>query len=499
MIWWSAAFNLQLAMALPLISCFGIRLLKNAPNMREAVSLSTAAGVVMLIYHLYDNVASTTNLKLNWFELLPGLSLSFTVDPLGLLFALVSSFLWLVTCIYSIGYMRARQEQQQTRFYQCFALAMASVLGIAFAANLFTLYVYYELLTLATFPLVAHAGHEKARRGGQLYLAILLVTSILFFLPAIVATWLISGSLDFTPQGLLNQTLVSTHAAIVIPLTLLLPLFVFGIGKAAIFPFHGWLPAAMVAPTPVSALLHAVAVVNAGVYTVLKICLFIFGLDLVNRLASSQFMLYLAGFSVLLSSIMALYQDNLKKRLAYSTISQLGYVLIGALLANNAGIIGAAMHMAMHAFAKITLFFCAGAILVASNKTKVSELHGLGRQMPMTMLAFLIGSLSIIGLPPTAGMWSKWFLLQGALMAEQWLLIIVLALSSVMNLFYLLSIPIRAFWPDPERTSADELRVNEPFSMRLAIAICAAGCVLLFFYPQPLYQLAATIITSAGP
>ncbi len=278
----------------------------------------------------------------------------------------------------------------------------------------------------------------------------------------------------------------------------ILVLFVFGIGKAAIMPFHKWLPAAMVAPTPVSALLHAVAVVKAGVFAIIKVCLFIFGLDLLAVLPSTQFLLYLAGFTVLMASLIAMRQDNLKARLAYSTVSQLGYITIGALLATSAGIIGSSMHIAMHAFGKITLFFCAGAILVAARKSKISEMHGLGWKMPITMTAFFIGSLSIIGVPPTGGTWSKWFLLVGTLDSGQLILMGILMISSLLNIAYLIPIPYRAFVPK-EKMSRAGVSINEaPLASLMALSLTAIICLILFVYPQPLYELVSSIMNFTG-
>ena len=258
-------------------------------------------------------------------------------------------------------------------------------------------------------------------------------------------------------------------------------------------PFHRWLPAAMVAPTPVSALLHAVAVVKGGVFAILKVCIYVFGIDLVATLPTSQLLLYLAGFSILVASFIAMRQDNLKKRLAYSTVSQLGYITVGALLANKAGIIGSAMHMAIHGFGKITLFFCAGAVLVVSGRTKISEITGIGRQMPITMGAFFIASLSVIGLPPTAGLWSKWFLLQATLQAQEWWLLIVLLLSSLLNIFYLLPVALNAFFADTKHAEVSTGQLEAPLPILIAIVTCASACILLFIFPQPLYELATSI------
>jgi multicomponent Na+:H+ antiporter subunit D len=378
-------------------------------------------------------------------------------------------------------------------------------MGLAFSANLFTLIIFYEVITLSTYPLVTHAGTEKAKKGGRIYLGILLSTSIVFFLLAIVSTWIVAGTLDFKLGGIFADDVDKVIASI------LLVLFIFGIGKAAIMPFHRWLPAAMVAPTPVSSLLHAVAVVKAGVFTVLKVCIFIFGLDLLAELPSTQFLLYLAGASVLLASLIAMRQDNLKARLAYSTVSQLGYITIGALLATSSGVIGSSMHIAMHAFGKITLFFCAGAILVTLHKSKISEMRGIGLQMPITMIAFFIASLSIIGVPPTGGTWSKWYLMMGTIETEQFVLMVILMLSSLLNIAYLLPIPFHAFFPKlisfktsdklssttnvtEEKLPSFEIK-EAPLPSLIAIVVTTLGCLTLFIYPQPLFDLASAILT----
>lgn len=479
---------LLLSMVLPLLAVFGIIALARRPNLREAVSLGTSVIVIGLVFHLYNQFKSGVSVELSLFEILPGFALAFKLEALGMLFALVATSLWLVTIIYAIGYMRAHHEENQTRFYACFAIAIGSVLGVAYSANLFTLFVFYEVLTLSTYPLVTHAGTAEAKRGGRIYLGILLSTSIAFFLFAIIGTAVVAGTLEFTPGGIFPA---GTSIALA---SLLLLLFVFGVGKAAIMPFHRWLPAAMVAPTPVSALLHAVAVVKAGVFTLLKIAVFIFGLDFMNSLPSTDILLYLAGASVLIASLIAMRQDNLKKRLAYSTISQLSYITAGALLATQTGIIGGAMHIAMHAFGKITLFFCAGAILVSLHKTRVSELRGIAWQMPITMLAFLIGTISIIGLPPAGGTWSKWYLLTAALDADHIVIMAVLMVSSLLNIVYLLPIPILAFMPVAKEGELRPPVQEAPWPSLLAISFTALMCLVLFVYPQPLFELASAIV-----
>ena len=488
----SSETMLLLTILVPLAAVIGIVAAGRYPNLREAVSLSAALVLIYLTYNLYRLTESGLTVSWEGLQILPGLALFFNIEPLGLMFSLIGSFLWLITTLYAIGYMRGHQEENQTRFYVCFAIAISSVMGIAYAGNLFTLFIFYEILTLSTYPLVTHAGTEKAKLGGRVYLGILLTTSILFLLLAIIGTWYTAGTVDFRAGGVFDQS--QKFAAAV-----LLPLYIFGIGKAAIMPFHRWLPAAMVAPTPVSALLHAVAVVKAGVFSVLKVCTYIFGFDLLGQLPTTEFLLYLAGASVIIASLVAMRQDNLKARLAYSTVSQLSYITVGALLANSAGALGGAMHIGMHAFGKITLFFCAGAIMVASHKTEISDMHGLGRRMPVTMAAFFIGSLSIIGLPPGGGTWSKWYLMIATIEADKLILMVVLMASSLLNIAYLLPIPIKGFlYPDPDAQGAGKKIREAPLPSLIALSLTALGCIVLFVYPQPLYVLATHFLEAAG-
>jgi multicomponent Na+:H+ antiporter subunit D len=483
---------LVLAVMIPLGAVFGIVALGHSPNLREGVSLTASLVLICITVSLYKLTDMGVAVSWEGLQILPGLTLFFNIEPLGMLFSLIASFLWLLTTVYSIGYMRGHQEQNQTRFYVCFAIAISSAMGISYAGNLFTLFIFYEILTLSTYPLVTHAGTEKAKLGGRVYLGILLTTSILFLLLAIIGTWYIAGTIDFQAGGVFDQR--HTFAAAV-----LLPLYVFGIGKAAIMPFHRWLPAAMVAPTPVSALLHAVAVVKAGVFSVLKVSTYVFGFDMLSRLPTTEFLLYLAGASVLIASLVAMKQDNLKARLAYSTVSQLSYITVGALLANSAGALGGAMHIGMHAFGKITLFFCAGAIMVASHKTEISDMHGLGRRMPVTMAAFFVGSLSIIGLPPCGGTWSKWYLMIGTIETDKLVLMVVLMASSLLNIAYLLPIPIKGFlYPDPDAGDGLSPVREAPLPSLVALSLTAVGCIVLFIYPQPLYELGTHFLEAAG-
>ena len=430
-----------------------------------------------------------------------GLSLSFEVEPLGALFALIASGLWIVNSVYSIGYMRGHGEEHQTRFYMCFAIAIGSAMGIAFAANLFTLFVFYEVLTLSTFPLVTHYGDEKARNGGRIYLGVLMATSIGLLLPAIVWTYAIAETTEFTVGGIF-----AAHSEAVAPITgVLLGLYVFGIGKAALMPAHPWLPNAMVAPTPVSAFLHAVAVVKAGVFSVLKIIIYIFGIDFLADSGANIPFMWVAAGSILLASAIAMHKDNLKARLAYSTVSQLSYVTLGALLATSMGVMGGATQIAAHALGKMTLFMCAGAVYVAAHKSNISDMRGLGRTMPFTFGLFFLGAMSIIGLPPMAGSWPKFFLMLGAADAGQLAIIAVLMISSILNVVYLLSIPVQAFYMNPAEDGAKPQGAGgkaiewgnlkeAPLLCLLPPAFTAAGAFILFFFSGDLYNFLTPLI-----
>ena len=477
---------LLLIVLTPLVGAVLIVITGNRPNLRETVSVATGLLLLAEVASLAPEVLAGETPGLLLAIPVPGVPLALQVEPLGLLFALIASSLWIVTTIYAIGYMRGHNEAHQTRFYAFFAIAIGATMGIALAQNLFTLFLFYELLTLSTYPLVTHAGTLEARRGGRVYLGILMGTSMGFLLLAVIWTWQLTGTTGFKLGGIL------AGQASPLVIGVLYALFAFGIGKAALMPFHRWLPAAMVAPTPVSALLHAVAVVKAGVFAILKVTVYIFGIDLVGGSAASTALIWVAALTIIGASLVALYQDNLKRRLAYSTISQLSYVVLGALLANAASISGAAVHIATHAAGKITLFFCAGAILVATHKTEISEMNGLGRQMPITMGAFLLASISITGLPPMGGLWGKWYLALGALDAGYGMLVGVLMLSTLLNIAYLLPIPIRAFFRG-NRSTATGI-TEAPVACLIAIGVTTTICLVLFFYPAPILQLVGPLV-----
>jgi multicomponent Na+:H+ antiporter subunit D len=487
----SASTLLVVTLLLPLLGAGGIIAARSYPNVREGVTLVTASLVAMLVVVIANRFLQGEEFSLSIAEPIPGIRIAFKIEALGMLFALVAGLLWIVTSIYAIGYMRSHNEKHQTRFYAAFAVAISCTLGVAFSANLFTLFLFYELLSLSTYPLVTHTGTTAAKKAGRIYLGILLGTSIGLLLLAILITWFVSGSVTFQQGGVLAGKLDPAWGG------LLYALFLFGIGKAALMPVHRWLPAAMVAPTPVSALLHAVAVVKAGVFTLLKVTIYIFGSDYILGNDVTGVLIWVAAATILFASLIAMTKDNLKARLAYSTISQLSYIALGAMLASKSGLIGASMHIAMHAFAKISLFFAAGAILVVTHKKLISEMNGLGRAMPVTFGVFLIGTLSIIGLPLFGGMWSKWYLGLGAVETGQLLLLGVLMLSSLLNIAYLLPIPVRAFLSKPAGGKHySEIR-EAPKSILLAMMITSVTCILLFFYPDPFYQLAS--MAAGGP
>jgi len=479
----------QLIAAALLVPAVGAALIAAAgrwPNLRETVTLATSVLLFAAVLGLLPGVLDGERPQLILLEMFPGIAIAFRVEPLGMLFALVASGLWIVNSVYSIGYMRGNDEPHQTRFYVCFALALVATMGVALASNLLTLFLFYELLTLVTWPLVTHHGDEKARSGGRVYLGVLLGTSMGLLLPAIIATWALAGTLEFTPGGILRDAGLSGAA-----LGGLLAVYLFGIGKAALMPVHRWLPAAMVAPTPVSALLHAVAVVKAGVFTVVKVVVYVFGVDTLSGVGAADWLPAVAGFTILAASIVALRADNLKRRLAYSTVSQLSYVVLATSLLAPLSVAAAALHIATHAVGKITLFFAAGAIYTASHKSEVSQLDGIGRRMPWTMGAFAIGALSLIGIPPAAGFLSKWLMFQGAAIEGHWMVFAVLGLSTILNAAYFLPIVHAAFLREPR--PGDPAHGEAPWTMVAAMSVTAAATLVLPFVASVPLGLARSV------
>ena len=484
--------EILIPLLLPLVTAALIQILGRfaSPNIRDGAHTLMAIVTFYFVLQLIDPVMNGEQPTFFVAEMFPELWISFKVEPLGLMFALVASGLWIPTSVYAFGYMRGHHEDNQTRFFTCFALAIGFALGVAFSANLLTLFCYYEALTFSTYPLVTHHQDAEGRRAGRIYMGILVTTSVCFLLTGIVSVMVMTGTLEFTPGGVFTGGEYETWQ-----ISLLLALFAFGTAKAALFPFHKWLPNAMVAPTPVSALLHAVAVVKAGVFTVLKVVIYVFGLDFLSKLGANDWLMVVAGFTILFSSTVALFKDNLKARLAYSTISQLAYIVLGAAFATKTAAIGAAMHIVMHAVGKITLFFCAGAIYVGAHKKYVSQMDGLGHKMPFTMGAFTIASFSIIGVPPFGGMWSKWFLGLGALEGGSWVFMSIYMISSLLSIGYLMPIVGRAYFRKPAEKDAD---LHEaPWMCVLPPCLTAIGCGLLFLFPEGLYDLLSLMFVEA--
>lgn len=476
----------------PFVGAAAIALAGDRDRLRDALGWITALAFFAGVSAQVGPVLAGAGREQHVWTLMPGLDIAFAVEPLGLIFALVAATLWLVATLYAQCYMKALGYKHLGRFFACYAIALGAAAGVAFSANLLTLFVFYEVLSLSTYPLVAHSGTSKARDGARIYLGYLLTTSIGLLLVAVLWVWHAAGTLEFTPGGIIAGNVDPVW------IPLLAGLFMFGIGKAALMPVHRWLPAAMVAPAPVSALLHAVAVVKAGVFSVLKVAVFVFGTDTLVTTGAGLWVSWVAAFTIVAASLIALRLEDLKARLAYSTISQLNYIVLGAMVATPLAVIGAAMHIATHAVAKITLFFGAGAIQVAHDRKKVAELDGLGRAMPITFGTFALATLSIIGLPLFGGAWSKWYLVLGSLEAHQWVLVGALMASSLLNILYLLVIPIRAFFARPADGVPGHY-AEAPWPMLAAMLITATGCVLLFFWPDPLYRVASMLVAGGAP
>ncbi|QGY41661.1 monovalent cation/H+ antiporter subunit D family protein [Pseudodesulfovibrio cashew] len=494
--------RILLPVVITLLAPLFVWLCRKDENRREAVSFIAAALT-------FGSVVSMAPAVLNghvWYyevtTLLPGITIAFAADGLSMVFGLIAPFLWFFVTSYNIGYMRGLNEHAQTRYYVCFAVAIFGAVGVALSANVFTLYLFYEIITVFTYPLVYHHEDADAKIGARKYIVYLMGTSKLFLLPAMVLTYVLVGNLDFhladIVNGMFTPDVVAAHPRLV---ALTYWLYIFGIGKAALMPFHNWLPSAMVAPTPVSALLHAVAVVKAGVFCVCRIILSGFGTKVAGALTMSQIYIgspgtilgdtciahgtaYIAGFTLVVASFIALTKDDIKARLAYSTVAQLSYVVVGVTMLVDSAVQGGVMHIAHHAFSKITLFMAAGAIYVATHLKKISLMDGLGRRMPWTFGAFGIASLSMIGMPPVCGFVSKWYLINGTLDSNQWPLLVMLLLSTALNAGYFVPILYRAFFKTPSE-EANIGQYNEA-SKTMVVPLCITATISVFLglYPQ---------------
>jgi multicomponent Na+:H+ antiporter subunit D len=485
--------NLLLAVMIPLFGSLVVMILgKKNPNLREFVSSAASILLLIIVLSFIPALKEGKTLVYTVFKLLPGLSITLRADGFSMIFAMVASSLWTIAVFYSMGYMRGLKEHAQTRFNACFALAIFGAIGVALSDNLFTMYLFYEIVSVCTYPLVAHHQDDEGYEGGKKYVIYLTTTAKLFLLPAMILIYVLAGTLDFPHNintGIIPASVVDARHLLVIMLYIFC---IFGFAKNGVMPFHHWLPGAMVAPTPVSALLHAVAVVKVGVFCTTRTMLYVFGLDTMNMLNLGIPTAYFVGFTILMASIIALSKDNLKARLAYSTVSQLSYIILGVALLTPHSIDGGLIHIVNHAFAKITLFFCAGAIYVAAHKKNISEMSGLGRTMPFTFGAFAVASLSMIGAPPVAGFVSKWYLLVGSMEAHQVGILLILIASTVLNVGYFAPVTYRAFFGKSPEGAAVGIQ-EAPLSMLIPILIAVTISVIIGIYPNFMMQFVEAV------
>jgi multicomponent Na+:H+ antiporter subunit D len=451
------------------------------PNLREFWSVAGAVLTFISVMAMVPAIWQGNRIVYTLSTIAPGISLNFRVDALSLIFGIVSSFLWIFASFYNIGYMRSLNEHAQTRYYTCFAAAILGAQGVSYSGGLFSLYLFYEIISLFTYPLVAHHQDEEGYAGGKKYLVYLMGTSKGLLLPAVILTYIMTGTLNFADD---IRTGVFPATADHLWITVTYVLFIGGFAKAAIMPLHNWLPSAMVAPTPVSALLHAVAVVKAGVFCISRVMLSTFGTNILQDLGIGLVTAYFVSFTILAASIIALTKDDLKARLAYSTVSQLSYIILGVALLDNTGVLGGIIHIVNHGFSKITLFFCAGAIYVAHHKKKISDMAGIGYAMPFTMGAFALASLSMIGAPPVAGFVTKWYLLNGALEIRNIPIVIVLLVSTILNAGYFVPITIRAFFEGKkERWSRKDIH-EAPLTMVVPLVLASLISLAIGMFPD---------------
>ncbi len=506
----SIAYRPVWALICPAIVALLILFSGKRPNLRESWTLLGSAALCYIVLSMTPIVLEHGPIQFSWFDLFPNVEFAFKVDALGLIFATTSSCLWILVSVYSIGYMRSLKEHAQTRYYFSFALALAGAVGVALAANLVTMFIFYEILTISTYPLVAHEESPQALSAGHKYLAYLLTGGV-FFLIGILMTYSLVGTTDFSYQGILKPALNSTST---ITLQIVFFCFLLGFAKAAWMPVHAWLPSAMVAPTPVSALLHAVAVVKAGVFGIIRVVCHIYGIDLMHTLGLGMSLAAVAAFTIIVANIFAIGQNNLKRMLAYSTINQLSFIILGVALLSPMAVTGAMLHIPFHGFMKITLFLCAGAIAAITGKKTISELAGIGRVLPITLGAFLIGAFGMCGAPPLAGFISKWHIGLGAVESGALFFLLIILVGSLLDVVYFFPVIRTAFFgkmPQDETLAnegdekvdlyAGKKRVLENrraiyLLMIVPLAITAIFSILLCLFPNTLsiYDLAQTAV-----
>ncbi len=420
---------------------------ERAAGWRTALNLGAAATKVALVGWLSWKVSRGVIYEIR-FTVLPGLEFKLQADPLAVLFIALSAVLWLITTVYAVGYLE--KGPHRSRFFGFFSLCVAATTGVALSGNLFTFLIFYELLTLATYPLVVHRGTAEALRAGRIYLIYTLCGGLVLLFGTLWL-WVLAGTTDFVPRGVLADVVVESP----VQAQVLFVVLIAGLGvKAALVPFHAWLPIAMVAPAPVSALLHAVAVVKAGAFGIMRVVYEVFGIDTAQTLGVTTPLLAFAAVTILYGSVRALMEDDLKRRLAFSTVSQVSYITLGVALASPIAAIGALAHLIHQGLMKITMFLAAGNLAEGLGVKSVSQMDGVGRKMPGTMLAFTLAVLAMIGLPPLAGFVSKWYLASGSLGAGQPWVIALLLGSSLLNALYFLPIVHRAWFGVPAAPAA---------------------------------------------
>ncbi len=454
----------------------------NKKNRNTYIACCIIFNFILTVYIMHLDI----NMNLEILKINEFINICLKIDKLGVLFSLLASTLWIFTTFYSMEYME--HEKNEKRFFTFFIITLGVTIGIAFSANLFTLYVFYEMLTLATFPLVIHSGSEDAFKSGKKYL-IYSFGGATFVLLGIILLYNITPDLSFTAGGILNGS-VSGNEKMILVIYILMFLG-FGV-KAAVVPFHSWLPAAMVAPTPVSSLLHAVAVVKSGVFSIIRVSYFIFGAEVMRSVNAHIYSSIFVVITILMGSFLAIHHDNLKKRLAYSTISQLGYIILGVLMLNENALIGGILHLVNHALIKIVLFFCAGAIYTKKHIKNISDMKGIGKEMPITMWCFSIACISLIGIPPTNGFVSKWYLAIGGLNANKIMFPIILLLSAFLTSIYLLPIIVTAFF---EKNDDVEIQNNDPgIRMLFPIVGITVLVVLMGIFPNIVVDFVRKIV-----
>ena len=415
------------------------------------------------------------------FARLGAVSLTLFVDELSVVSGLLFSILWFLTTLYAFGYMS--HEENEVRFFTFFAVSMGIAVGLALAANPITYYFFFELLTFVTFPIIVHEGDEESVAAGRKYLLYSIPGAVLVLVSAAITTYFSAGDSTFAYGGTLAAKAVSEVGAF-LQFACLLGFLGFGV-KSAVFPLHAWLPAAYVAPTPVTALLHAVAVVKAGVFGVLRLVYYTYGFELIKGTYAQYIPFALVCITIVYGSVMALRTSHLKKRLAYSTVSHLSYVLLAAFMLSKQGLQSALVYMVFHAIIKITLFFCCGSVMFMTGTTDVSSMAGYGRKMKATFICFIIAALGLCGVPPTAGFFGKWYIGLAAFGSGNNVLgtigIVIMMISMLLTCLYLLPFAARSFALDP--LSEDANCKDPPFSMKLPVALIAVLIIVFGVAP----------------